>query len=73
MDSKLQEMYPAENSDHDQMKTTVTAVDYRLDESIENDWKTNGCFMPENPLNKYTDVGLVFCQGTVQRIPVVDH
>ena len=43
MDSKLQEMYPAENSNHDQMKTTVTVVDYRLDESIENDWKTNEC------------------------------
>ena len=53
MDSKLQEMYPAENSDHDQMKTTVTAVDYRLDESIENDWKTNE-FRSARPLRWFS-------------------
>lgn len=40
----MQEMNPTKNSDHDQMNKTVTAVDYRLDESIENDRKTNEFF-----------------------------
>ena len=41
MDGKLQEIYPAENLDHDQGKTTVAAVDYRIDASVENDRDTN--------------------------------
>ena len=41
MDGKFQEIYPAENSDDDQGKTTVAAADYRIDASIENDRETN--------------------------------
>ena len=41
MDDKFQEEHPAENSNLDQGKTTVAAVDYRIDASVENDRETN--------------------------------
>jgi hypothetical protein len=41
MDGKSQEIYPGKNSDHDQRKTAVAAVDYRIDASIDNDRETN--------------------------------
>ena len=41
MDGKFQEIYPAENSDDDKGKTTVAAVDSRIDEKIEKDRETN--------------------------------
>jgi hypothetical protein len=40
MDGKFQEIYPAQNSDHDQGKTTIAAEDNRIDASIENERKS---------------------------------
>jgi len=41
MDGRSQENYPVENSDDEQGKTTVAAVDCCIDASVENDRETN--------------------------------